>query len=83
MFRLFVKFKWIKRLRNTCLHQTAVHFSASLMPNWLLGHIEHAQAAIYSIVLGTIHRFPHQWLLISLIYPPKPPAENPNQAGLF
>ena len=34
-------------------------------------------------LLGTIHRFPHQRLLISLIYPPKPPAENPNQAGLF
>ena len=34
-------------------------------------------------LLGTIHRFPHQWLLISLIYPPKPPVENPNQAGLF
>ena len=34
-------------------------------------------------LLGTIHRFPHQWLLISLIYPPKPPADNPNQAGLF
>jgi hypothetical protein len=34
-------------------------------------------------LLGTIHRFPHQWLLISLIYPPKPPAENPNQTGLF
>ena len=34
-------------------------------------------------LLGTIHRFPRQWLLISRIYPPKPPAENPNQAGLF
>jgi hypothetical protein len=34
-------------------------------------------------LLGTIHRFPGQWLLISLIYPPKPPSENPNQAGLF
>lgn len=34
-------------------------------------------------LLGTIHRFPGQWLLISLIYPPKPPAENPNQVGLF
>lgn len=34
-------------------------------------------------LLGTIHRFPNQWLLISLIYPPKPPVENPNQAGLF
>lgn len=34
-------------------------------------------------LLGTIHCFPNQWLLISLIYPPKPPAENPDQAELF
>jgi len=34
-------------------------------------------------LLGTIHRFPKQWLLVSLIYPPKPLAENPDQAGLF
>jgi hypothetical protein len=34
-------------------------------------------------LLGTIHRFPGQWLLISVIYPPKRPAENPHQAGLF
>jgi hypothetical protein len=34
-------------------------------------------------LLGTIHRFPNQWLLISVIYPPKPPADSLNQAGLF
>jgi hypothetical protein len=34
-------------------------------------------------LMGTIHRFPGQWLLVSVIYPPKPPAENPDQAGLF
>jgi hypothetical protein len=34
-------------------------------------------------LLGTIHRFPSQWLLVSLLYPPKPRAENPDQAGLF
>ncbi|MBU0588184.1 MAG: hypothetical protein KJ852_11345 [Gammaproteobacteria bacterium] len=34
-------------------------------------------------LLGTIHRFPGQWLLVSLIYPPKPPVEGPDQAGLF
>ena len=34
-------------------------------------------------LLGTIHRFPHQWLLISLIYPPKPQLENQNQELLF
>ena len=30
-----------------------------------------------------IHRFTHQWLLISLIYPPKPPAENQIRQGCF
>jgi hypothetical protein len=34
-------------------------------------------------LFGTIHRFPNQWLLISVIYPPKPQSEDPNQAGLF
>ena len=34
-------------------------------------------------LLGTIHRFPNQWLLISLISPPKPHADDLNQVGLF
>ena len=34
-------------------------------------------------LLGTIHRFPGQWLLISLIYPPKPLAENPDQRAVL
>jgi hypothetical protein len=25
-------------------------------------------------LMGTIHRFPNQWLIVSLIYPPKPRA---------
>jgi hypothetical protein len=28
-------------------------------------------------MMGTIHRFPDQWLIVSLIYPPKPPKERP------
>ncbi|MBV5301005.1 MAG: hypothetical protein J0649_04360 [Methylococcales bacterium] len=28
------------------------------------------------LLMGTVHRFPHQWLIVSLIYPPKPqPAD--------
>jgi len=31
-----------------------------------------------SFLMGNIHRFPHQWLIISLFYPPKPvPVEQP------
>jgi len=35
------------------------------------------------LLMGTIHRFPHQWLIISLIYPPKQPPEANQQISLF
>lgn len=35
------------------------------------------------LLLGTIHRFPDQWLAISVICPPKPQPEGHHQAGLF
>jgi hypothetical protein len=31
-------------------------------------------AADLIFLMGTIHRFPDQWLIVSLIYPPKPPT---------
>jgi hypothetical protein len=34
-------------------------------------------------LMGTIHRFPDQWLIVSLIYPPKVSATRPKQASLF
>ena len=34
-------------------------------------------------LLGTMHRFPDQWLIVSLIYPPKLPAEAASQLPLF
>ena len=34
-------------------------------------------------LLGTIHRFPHQWLLISLIYPPKRLLKTQIRQGCF
>jgi hypothetical protein len=38
-------------------------------------------------LMGTIHRFPDQWLIVSLIYPPKlkikPPHAMPRQGSLF
>ena len=33
-------------------------------------------------LMGTIHRFPDQWLIISLVYPPKQPP-GPSQGSLF
>jgi hypothetical protein len=39
-------------------------------------------AADLMFLMGTIHRFPDQWLIVSLIYPPKPP-EPPRQGSLF
>lgn len=35
------------------------------------------------LLLGTIHRFPDQWLAVSVICPPRPQTEDPSQAGLF
>ncbi|WP_371431643.1 hypothetical protein [Novosphingobium sp.] len=34
-------------------------------------------------LMGTIHRFPDQWLIISLIYPPKISAHHPVQAEMM
>ncbi len=35
-------------------------------------------------LMGTIHRFPDQWLIVSLIYPPTPkPRPEPHQRSLF
>jgi hypothetical protein len=34
-------------------------------------------------LMGNIHRFPDQWLIVSLIYPPKRPSEPPRQGFLF
>jgi hypothetical protein len=34
-------------------------------------------------LMGTIHRFPHQWLIVSVLYPPKPPEPDAGQASLF
>lgn len=35
------------------------------------------------LLLGTIHRFPDQWLAVSVIAPPKPQPEDQNQEALF
>ena len=35
------------------------------------------------LLMGTIHRFPGQWLIVSLIYPPKRQNEAHLQLGLF
>ena len=34
-------------------------------------------------LMGTIHRFPDQWLVVSLIYPPKQPPGQPHQGSLL
>jgi hypothetical protein len=34
-------------------------------------------------MLGTVHRFPDQWLIVSVFAPPKPRAEAANQGTLF
>jgi hypothetical protein len=34
-------------------------------------------------MMGNLHRFQHQWLIISLMYPPMPKLTDVNQQGLF
>ena len=34
-------------------------------------------------MMGTIHRFPNQWLIVSVLYPPKPHEELAGQQRLF
>jgi hypothetical protein len=34
-------------------------------------------------LMGTIHRFPEQWLIVSLLYPPKRLADQPHQPSLL
>jgi hypothetical protein len=40
-------------------------------------------AADLMFLMGTIHRFPSQWLVVSLIYPPKRQHYAPRQGSLF
>ncbi|MFC7700926.1 hypothetical protein ACFQX9_30120 [Bradyrhizobium sp. GCM10028915] len=40
-------------------------------------------AADLMFLMGTIHRFPEQWLIVSLIYPPRRPIEQTDQPSLF
>jgi hypothetical protein len=40
-------------------------------------------AADLMFLMGTIHRFPDQWLIVSLIYPPKPQRDESGQTSLF
>ena len=44
---------------------------------------EELPAADLMFLMGTIHRFPDQWLIVSLIYPPKQRSAQPRQLALF
>ena len=34
-------------------------------------------------LMGTMHRFPNQWLIVSVLYPPKLPSLVADQGTLF
>jgi hypothetical protein len=44
---------------------------------------EQLPAADLMFLMGTIHRFPDQWLIVSVIYPPKRTPEDVRQPSLF
>jgi hypothetical protein len=56
-------------------------------PNWespFRAKLEHElPAKDLMFLMGTIHRFPDQWLIVSLIYPPKRPRDVPHQGSFL
>lgn len=65
----------------------ALYWNICRRPDWE-GAMRHKfvtefQSKDLLFLMGTIHRFPKQWLIVSVIYPPKPPAGEADQAQLF
>lgn len=65
----------------------ALYWNVAKRPNWEAAFRQrflHGWASHNVLFLmGTIHRFPNQWLIVSVIYPPRPPAEAAGQGQLF
>lgn len=60
------------------IHRRA-DWEAAFRQKWLT---EFAQRDVL-FLMGTIHRFPNQWLIVSVLYPPKLPPEVLDQGRLF
>lgn len=65
----------------------ALYWNIHRKPNWQAlfrqKYLEEFSTKDVMFLMGTIHRFPDQWLIVSVLYPPKPPAEVAGQGSLF
>lgn len=65
----------------------ALYWNICRRPDWesAMRHkfITEFQLKDMLFLMGTIHRFPKQWLIVSVIYPPKRQAGEADQAQLF
>jgi hypothetical protein len=65
----------------------ALYWNVHRKPDWQ-AQFRHKFLSEFSakdtlFLMGTIHRFPGQWLIVSVLYPPRPQAEAAGQATLF
>lgn len=65
----------------------ALHWNIHRRPDWQAAFrqkfiSEFADKDVL-FLMGTIHRFPHQWLIVSVLYPPRPLAVQAGQGQLF
>lgn len=65
----------------------ALFWNICRKPNWQQlfrqKFLDEFSAKDLIFLMGTIHRFPKQWLIVGVIYPPKPPAVQAGQGELF
>lgn len=65
----------------------ALFWNVSRKPDWQAlfkqKYLTEFAAKDLLFLMGTIHRFPKQWLIVGVIYPPKPPAALAGQGELF
>lgn len=65
----------------------ALFWNIHRKPNWQAlfrqKYLEEFSTKDVMFLMGTIHRFPDQWLIVSVLYPPRPLAEAAGQGSLF
>ena len=65
----------------------ALYWNIHRTPDWQAGFRQKFEADLpkqdLMFLMGTIHRFPNQWLIVSVLYPPRITQQNAAQGSLF
>lgn len=65
----------------------ALYWNVHRRPDWQAAFrqkfVTEFSARDVLFLMGNMHRLQHQWLIVSVLYPPKPPAEQAGQQSLF